>query len=181
MSSLATNSENQKLIWPNDLFLDPNAQRNLDEYFNRLLPDAKELESFRIEVVELLREEPIEDGVAHPAETIIEECLAKCGASCLRTMVRAFEEYVDRRPSISASILRCIGRLDLDQAGDWGMRVARQGLSHQDIEVREAAVRALEGWGDRESLGLLGRHRDSVPWMNDYVQQVIADLTDTLP
>lgn len=136
--------------------------------------------SFRSKLISTLVDEPIEDGVTHPAEHVIDEALRTNSWECRDWLSRALVEHYQTRPSISASIVRCVGRLEYDRVGNWGMRVADDALRHKDVEVREAAVRALEAWGGCEALGVLRRHRDTEAWLNEYVQQVIVDLTGTM-
>lgn len=137
--------------------------------------------SFRSRLVATLRDEPIEDGVAHPAELVIAKVLYKNPSACLNWLSRALDEHKVTQPSLAASIIRCIGRLEYDQVGGWGMRVADDALRHGSVEVREAAVRALEAWGGRKALEKLRNHHDKRPWLDDYVQQVIVDLSRTTP
>jgi hypothetical protein len=65
-----------------------------------------------------------------------------------------------------------------EQVGSWGIAVVKKALRHADVEVRDAAIRALEAWGGNESLQILQLHRDPVGWINNYLLQVIADLTE---
>lgn len=134
---------------------------------------------FRSKLVAALLDEPIEDGVTHPAEDVIDENLRINSYECRDWLSRAIAEHYQARPSISASIVRCVGRLEYDRVGHWGMQVADDALRHRDVEVREAAVRALEAWGGCEAVGMLRAHRDSVAWLNEYVSQVIVDLSGT--
>lgn len=134
---------------------------------------------FRSKLIATLLDEPIEDGVTHPAEHVIDEALLTHSSECLDWLSWVLIENYDTRPSLSAAIVRCIGSLEYDQVGHWGMRVADDALQHKHVEVREAAVRALEAWGGCEALGMLRNHGDSVAWMNEYVRQVIIDLSGT--
>jgi hypothetical protein len=134
---------------------------------------------FRRTLVAQLYDEPIEDAVAHPAEGWIRKALERDSSGCLQALSEALRNsYVDRA-SLAASILRCIGRMSYGQVGRWGLRVADDALRHQDVEVREAAVRALEAWGCREGLAMLRSHHDVEAWLDDYVRQVVSDLSDT--
>lgn len=144
-----------------------------------VIPDQNDrrYESFRIKFVSLLLDDPLEDGITHPAEQVIEESLSYDVSETCDWLSTALVDYYDTRPSIGAAILRCIGRLEFAQVGDWGMRVADDALQHHDIEVREAAIRALEAWGGTEAVEMLSNHSDSEDWLNDYTQQVILDLS----
>lgn len=136
---------------------------------------------FRNELIAILRDEPIEDGVTHPAEAVIAGVLCKNTSACKNWLSRALEEHKVTHPSLAASIVRCVGRLEYVQVDAWGMGVADDALRHGSVEVREAAVRALEAWGGRKALEMLRNHHDKRPWLDDYVQDVIADLSRTTP
>jgi hypothetical protein len=145
----------------------------------QLTRDDKKYVSFRSKLIAALLEAPMEDGITHPAEELIDEALRAGTSDCRDWLSRVLVEHYEARPSISASIVRCVGRLEYDQVGHWGMHVADDALRHEDVEVREAAIRALEDWGGCEALRLLRSHRDSVAWLSEYVSQVIADLSET--
>jgi hypothetical protein len=49
-------------------------------------------------------------------------------------------------------------------------------LLHPDVEVREAAVRAIEMWEDPAIIGYLERREEKVSWLANYIKQVIKDI-----
>ena len=134
---------------------------------------------FRNKLVAMLLDEPIEDGVTHPAEGLIDEALRADSSDCQNWLSQVLVEHYPTRLSLCASIVRCIGRLDYDRVRGWGMRVADDALRNRDAEVREAAIRALEAWGGPAAIDMLRRHKDAEVWLNEYVQQVIVDLSGT--
>ncbi|KKK95707.1 hypothetical protein LCGC14_2670070, partial [marine sediment metagenome] len=90
-----------------------------------------------------LLQQPIEDGVYHPAEAEIRAWLDADRSACCDWLSRAMAgQHVT--PSFSVAMLRIVGRLSFELVGQWGLRVAGEGLQNKDVEVREAAVRALE-------------------------------------
>lgn len=131
---------------------------------------------FRRRLIGLLCEEPIEEGVSHPADQLIKESLDADQVTCRDWLSRSLAENLYLRTSIAASILRCIGRLSSGQVGTWGIDVVEKAICSDDAEVRDAAIRALEKWGTDECLLVLRQHRDPEGWLDDYVQQVICDL-----
>lgn len=139
--------------------------------------------SFRAKLITLL-EQPIEDGVTHPAERVIEEALLVNQWHCFAWLARALEEHQQARPPIAASIIRCIGRLNRYRVGTWGMHIIEDALRHKDVELREAGVRALEHWGGRVAFCVLCDHIrnscDEEPWFREYIRQVIADAEAVL-
>lgn len=144
---------------------------------------TQDYDGFRAELLALF-DEPIEDGVAHPAEYVIEDALLANKWRCFAWLSRAIEEYARTRSSTVASIVRCIGRLRRDDVGTWGMHVVEDALRHKDVEVREAGIRALEAWGGHVAFHMLCDYaidaRHDEPWLADYVLQVIGDMSTKL-
>jgi hypothetical protein len=132
---------------------------------------------FRQSVVDLLTDTPIEDGLPHPADELIANGMRENSTMCVRWIERIFTEFYSSRPAVSAGIVRCSARVDRNQVGGRGLDLARRALAHADGEVREAGVRALEAWGGPEASAILLAHEDSEPWLREYVQRVIADLS----
>lgn len=131
---------------------------------------------FRDMLIAMLLDEPIEDGVTHPVEKKIDKAFCADASECQDWLFRILVDLYPTRPSLSAAIIRCIGRLDSDQTGGWGFRVIDDALKHKDVEVRDAAIGALESWGGNKALEMLRGHTDSIAWMNKYIRQVIVDL-----
>jgi hypothetical protein len=135
-------------------------------------PTPKKRRAF-ISNLEALFQRPIEDGVTHPAEAEVRAWLDADRSAACDWLSRA----IRKERNSPAMIIRIIGRQDFKLAGQWGLCVADEGLQHSDAEIREAAVRALEAWGGSDALSILRRHNDSEPWLNDYVRQVVRDLS----
>ncbi len=134
-------------------------------------------ELFRRMLLAALSDEPIEDGITHPAENLIQDAHRRNASRCMQTLTFILNEMYRNRPSLSASLLRCIGRMRAERLGPWGIITVKQALFHEDVEVRDAAIRALEKWGTGECLQVLWQYRDSEDWLNDYVRQVIYGMT----
>jgi hypothetical protein len=136
-------------------------------------------ESFKVQFLNALKCEPFEDGVPHPAETVIQGALAESPYSILQWTHAIFQEHYSIQPLLAATILRIIGRLPRHQVGEAGLSMAQNSLKHQDVGVRLSAVRALESWGGQRALGILITHLACEPqkWLVKYIEQVIKDLT----
>ena len=122
----------------------------------------------------LLEEEPLEDGMTHKAEGLIRDGLTQFGAPFshwLEDLVR------DAQTSeMAVGVLRCLGRLPLAMLRGWGHALVLSCLGSPSIEVRDACVRALECWGGNDAVEALRSHRETVPWLADYVRRIIRDL-----
>lgn len=120
--------------------------------------------------------DPLEDGMDHPAEKIIEKVLqSKDGGIlvCLKKLCLDVSE-----PSFAASVMRCLGRQNLPGTSSWRTELVRDGLATKDVEIRDAAVQAAESWGGREILDVLKSHNEPERWIRDYIRDVVEDLRE---
>lgn len=129
------------------------------------------------ELLAASREEPLEDGMAHPAEAILDSILRlppECG------MPAKLHELAtsDADPTVASSVLCCLARRDRPVATAWRVRLVRDALRCESVAIRDAAVQASELWADRELIAVLTAHRESVGWLQDYVQSVVDGLAD---
>ena len=120
-------------------------------------------------------EEPVEDGMYHPAEDIIAEALSSEREQHVLSWLAEFSEDAGR-PAFAASLLRCLGRYEHAATESWRIRLVRTGLSIDDVEIRDAAVQASELWGDRGLIDVLEGHHEPEPWLRQYICDVIGDL-----
>ena len=115
--------------------------------------------------------EPVEDGVAHPAEYILERALHTGDQSTMLGIVAALCSDT-ARPGFSAATLRCLGRLTPPGSSAWRSAVVRGALAHSEVELRDAAVQAVESWGDRNLIDVLRAHREAEAWLAEYIMEV---------
>ena len=150
---------------------------------SRATQDADALrqeQALRARLTRSLELEPVEAGYSHPAVQTMEEAIDTFGPAASRWIMAAYMASLRNKPAVAADLLRCIGRLPRHKVQPWATLIAIGGLLHPDPEVREAAVRALEIWGDRDSLDALKLRvgTEPLPWLADYMRQVIADLSE---
>lgn len=119
--------------------------------------------------------DPLEDGMYHPAEEIIVEALHSEENLHVLEWLRAV--CLDAaRPSFAASVLRCLGRQTEPGTNSWRAELVGAALAINDLEIRDAAVQAVESWEDPELIDLLESHSEPVTWLRDYIHDVIDDL-----
>ena len=117
--------------------------------------------------------EPVENGISHVGEQIIEEALLHDGAlPCLRDFAL---DPVD--PTFAASTLRCLGRLTSPGDLKWRRDLVSAALKVDDVQIRDAAVQAVENWDDERLVDVLTSHSEPVQWIQEYLQAVITELT----
>ena len=120
-------------------------------------------------------ENPIEDGIDHPAEDIIVNAIHFNDAELVFYWLKSFSLDAEH-PSYAASILRCLGRLKSPGKVSWRVDLIRKALAMEDAEIRDAAVQAAECWGGEGILETLKAHSEPLPWLQDYIRDVIEDL-----
>ena len=119
-------------------------------------------------------QESIEDGIAHIGEQIVAESIDNsdmldwCYELCLDV----------EHPTFAASLLRCLGRLPLHGTENWRENIISSALASDDMEIRYAAVKVAETWGEYD-LGLLRvlcAHEEPERWIHRYLEDVIESL-----
>ena len=141
-----------------------------------MIPDDREQRRFATKLWTSLEEYPVEDGMAHSIERIIAEELRSANYERALGWLRSFCTDVSR-PSFAASVLRCLGRHHDMGTVSWRLGLVRDGLTIDNVEIRDAAVQAAESWGDLDSLDVLRSHSEPEPWLRQYILDVIDDLT----
>jgi hypothetical protein len=119
----------------------------------------------------LFEEEAIEDGMEHPAEPVLLEAIRDPTVVTFISDLMRDTSYRHR-----VALLRCVGRLPFSLAGEWGIPLATKMLTSDDIEIRDAAIRALELWGVPSAIAALRAHsaKEPVKWLADYVRLVVG-------
>ena len=120
-----------------------------------------------------LESESVEDGATHPAQEILRD--AVLGYSRDETSRWLTELLSASDPSRRAGILQCLGRLEQPEAIQVGKRLVLNALRSADVEVRAAAISTIEQWATHDILDALRNHRETIPWLRRYVQQVLHD------
>ena len=130
-------------------------------------------------VIAAFETEPLEDGYCHPAEHLIERAINEIGDEALSLLYSMVLEQ--SRHALGASILRCLGRLSISGREDWRTSIVSEALKSRQVELRDAAIQAAEQWGGTLVIEALKKHPEPVPWLRDYMERVIYDLTSRYP
>ena len=118
--------------------------------------------------------EPLEDGIDHPAERIVDDALRSVHGRRVLAWLRALSVDVEH-PDLAASVLRCLG-CRRPGTSAWRVEIVRSALAADDVEMRDAAVQAVESWGDLGMREVLSSHMEAVPWLRAYIEDVVEDL-----
>ena len=129
------------------------------------------------DLVTASREEPLEDGMAHPVKAILDDILRlppECGMPAkLRQLATS-----DADQTVASAVLCCLARRDRPGPTAWRVRMVRDALRCESVAIRDAAVQACEMWADRELIAVLTAHQESTSWLQDYIRRVVEGLAD---
>ena len=119
--------------------------------------------------------EPLEDGITHSAERIIEE-FVRSGEDAEEWLAELAVD--DTSPAFAASVLRCLSRVAGIGSANWRANLVRGALASRDIQMRDAALQAAEEWGGRAMRPSLRSHVSSEPvaWLCDAALDVTKEL-----
>jgi hypothetical protein len=134
---------------------------------------AEERAAVKESIVAISRElddAAIEDGVSHRAEQLISTHVAALGEAGLLYAVRSNES-----PARAAAFLRLLGRSSSLSSRLRGELVS-WAIASASVEVRDAAVQAVENWADRTLAKQLRAHAEPIGWLHHYAANVVRDL-----
>lgn len=130
---------------------------------------------FEATLLAAFEEDVLEDGIEHPAESIIAAALQNQEYTGIKDDLRSFS-LNEERPAFAASVLRCLGRQITPGTSSWRVDLVRDALAIEDIQIRDAAVQVAELWGDRALSKILESHVETEPWLRDYIVEVVESL-----
>ncbi len=119
--------------------------------------------------------EPLEDGMAHPAESVITAALDSEDPDTVLRWLRSC--CLDTsNPTFAAAVFVCVARQPGVGTVEWREDLVRGGLAVDDVEVRDAAMQAAEYWADPGFLHVLSAHLEPVGWLDEYRRGVMDDF-----
>lgn len=118
---------------------------------------------------------PVEDGIDHPGEVMIREALQSMDGYPVLEWLKMFSADT-ANPHFAASVLRCLGRQQRLGTASWRIEVIRKALSTDAVDLRDAAAQAAECWGGLEMQDILQEHTDPVPWLREYILDILNDI-----
>lgn len=119
--------------------------------------------------------EPLEDGMDHPAESVIATALDSEDPDTVLRWIQSF--CLDSsNPAFAAAVFVCVARQPGVGTARWREELVRGGLAVDEVEVRDAAMQAAEYWADPGFLHVLSAHSEPVGWLDEYRRGIMDDL-----
>lgn len=136
---------------------------------------AQQKKRFRLELYSAFDNIPLESCVDHPADQIIERALIEYPRDSILAWLKKFC-LDETRPDFAASVLRCLGRQPNPGTEAWRIRLLEDALSTNNLEIRDAAAQTADMWNDKETTDVLRSHKEKVPWLRQYIADVLSDM-----
>ncbi|MCL2343316.1 MAG: hypothetical protein FWC62_05405 [Firmicutes bacterium] len=133
-----------------------------------------------IQLLSLLRTEDIESGIASPAEVFAKQALKENRILALHMINKVHLDNVGNS-HIQIGILHLISHIDYELGYPTLQTIARGALSDRDDDVKDYAVRCYEYWNHQDGLRVLKTIHSDTGWLQKYINDVIASLSEDLP
>lgn len=131
-------------------------------------------EKNKSQMIRILQESDFEYGFASPIDDLLQQCFIENKADT----VQLIGEIVNSGDAkIVSGLFHALTHVNYDVIGYQGLMIAFVGLNHNNAEVRDGAVRAIEAWGVEEGVNLLNQFRFAEQWLEDYRNQVVLDIS----
>ncbi|MEW6130693.1 MAG: hypothetical protein AB1757_26920 [Acidobacteriota bacterium] len=157
-------------------FLDDKDNFGNERFFSS--PIKPEQLNLKMQIRELLKIEPVEDGVTHPAENFLLHEFEVGNKFVEEAIENLYYESILKYPGLSADLLQVAGRVPVKLITEKLRLLPTHALFQDSVEVREAAVSTLELWGGNQAIDILKNRvkTENISWLRDYMQSVINDL-----
>lgn len=124
----------------------------------------------------LLKEDDFEPGYKSRAYGLLENYLTENSQVTKNWINKIYIENTEKS-HILLGILNLLKEFDYELVYPQAQTIAISSFSHKDIMIKEMAVRCFEKWEDLSSIKVLKNYELNVDWIEDYLNQVIEDLT----
>lgn len=165
-------NESYRVIIQRKLEARKHSERPLSRKQPRLWEPGEQ--AFRVKIVALLEERPVETGHGHPAQSVLDDALRVNPERAQFWIYYLLRELLDR-PTTAADLIQCLGRIHYHRIDKAATPVVNLGLHQDDVSIREATIAAVEDWAAPALLQSLAAHRDPVDWLHAYAAQVVED------
>lgn len=156
-----------------------------------LLSESSEMHANRAEISfhvdeqeylsSLLMEEVCESGIRNPSEEYFRTLLKNNRLNALNIISMIFYQSFstdNKKANTLVSILHMLSHLEYDQVYPIGQLLAISAIGHKHKEVAEFGIKCFENWENPDCITHLQAIAFSTSWLQDYADQVIADLSE---
>ena len=127
------------------------------------------------QIINLIETAEFEYGKDSILDTFLRKQLIENNLQIKECVDNVFVKNFDK-PKILIGILRTVSHFDKSVINPIGITMALGELKHENIEVKECAIRAFESWGGDDSLRILENIDEDAGWLRTYIDNVIQDI-----
>ena len=121
-----------------------------------------------------IERDPVEDGIIHAGEIVLGKAVAEYGIVALGWISELLVS--SDSSNVISSVIKLIGRIGPVGSSEWRKSTIVNALSHDSLEVRDAAVQCIEDWEDTLMIGVLDAHQENDEWLSSYIDEVKQEL-----
>jgi hypothetical protein len=146
----------------------------------RLIIDQEVKSDFKNEMLNILENLYFQFGERSDVEDVFKKYHDKYGIIAIDWLNKIFISNINN-PKISLGIILLLSTLNAENVGSFGETMLLNALlTHNDIEIQEAAIRTIENWHAIEFIDILRHKVFQAYWLDSYKESVIAELSSCL-
>jgi hypothetical protein len=143
---------------------------------NRDWPSAETPKHFLQQAMAIIENQNAEPGIKTDFDRFLESFATNVKGQWLNELFNI--NYGNKH--IMLSILQSISHSKFEEYQPNALTMVTAAIANKDEEVQEGAIRVLENWGTPDCLTHLKNVHVSTDWLQDYLNEVIADLESEL-
>ena len=132
------------------------------------------------QLLSLLRTEDVESGIASSSEVFVRQAIGENKALALQAINKVYLDNVGNA-HIQIGILHLSSHIDYCIGYPTLQTIAIGALSDSNDDVKDYAVQCYENWNHKDGLRILKTVHTDTQWLQDYINSVIASLTEVYP
>lgn len=150
---------------------------DISGWHKHLIDNNIEFKTITENFLNMVRNDVFESGYSSNSEIFFKSMLTKDPNITRNWLNSVYLKYF-YDVKILVGILHIISHIDYDLIFPEGQTMAVASLTHQDVEVREYALKAFENWGHPDSLTILKNINCGERWLQEYLEDIISDLEE---
>lgn len=137
----------------------------------------KELaETFKQDIISVISSDFFEDGVTSGSERYVKSVLRESNYKVFKDALMDLYLIHYSDSHVLTGLLKMVGAMDYQLAKPQGPIMALGLLQHENLFIRDRAIRVYEKWNSKEAIPTLQRLRCDAKWLQRYVDKVIYFL-----
>ncbi len=134
---------------------------------------------FSMELKACLMDDVFIDGESSQTEIYLSKEISNLGSEQTMNLLMTFFKEAYSNAHFVCGILHTLAHLSYEAIAPAGEFMAMAAFQHKDIEAREFSLKAFDSWASKESLKFLEHIHCDLPWMQEYVDEIITNIKES--